>query len=93
MGLPCNPVNALGDRSLGHNFDLNKGPIHVSWFLGGRTNICYNALDRHVLAGHGDRIALYWEGNDPQHSSTVTYKQLLDMVRGLVGCVWYPAWH
>lgn len=33
------------------NFDVNKGPIHVEWFKGGTTNICYNALDRHVKAG------------------------------------------
>ena len=34
-----------------YNFDLNKGPIKIDWFQGGKTNICYNALDRHVAAG------------------------------------------
>ncbi len=28
------------------NFDVRKGPIHIEWFKGGLTNICYNALDR-----------------------------------------------
>lgn len=35
------------------NFDLNKGGIHLSWFNGGETNVCYNALDRHVKASDG----------------------------------------
>ena len=34
-----------------YNFDLSKGPIKIDWFQGGKTNICYNALDRHVAAG------------------------------------------
>ena len=34
-----------------HNFDISKGPIFSEWFRGGRTNICYNCLDRHVAAG------------------------------------------
>lgn len=52
----------------------------MEWFKGGKTNICYNALDRHVAAGHGDRIAFYWEGNDPSHHRAWTYAQLLDLV-------------
>jgi len=35
------------------NFDVRKGPISVEWFKGGITNMCYNALDRHVKAGKG----------------------------------------
>ena len=45
---------------LDYNFDLSKGPIFTKWMKGARTNICYNALDRHVHNGLGDRIAYYW---------------------------------
>jgi len=43
---------------------------------GGRTNVCYNALDRHLHAGRGERVALHWEGNDPGVDETLTYAQL-----------------
>ena len=42
------------------NFHLSKGPVELAWFAGGTTNMCFNALDRHVLAGHGDRVAFFW---------------------------------
>uniref|UniRef100_A0A1I8FEE5 acetate--CoA ligase n=1 Tax=Macrostomum lignano TaxID=282301 RepID=A0A1I8FEE5_9PLAT len=63
---------------LDYNFDLSKGGILRS--LGWRTNICYNALDRHVLAGRGDRVAFYWEGNDPEDRTSITYAELLRQV-------------
>ena len=34
----------------------------AKWFVGGRTNLCHNCLDRQVNAGHGDDVALIWEG-------------------------------
>ena len=40
-----------------YNFDTRKGPIKIEWMVGAKTNICYNALDRNVEAGHGDKIA------------------------------------
>ena len=63
------------------NFASSKGKVFTKWFSGGETNICYNAVDRHVVAGHGDQIALYHEANDEgddvQHW---TYTQVLDEV-------------
>jgi acetyl-CoA synthetase len=50
---------------LEYNFDLNDGSVNVSFFTGAQTNICYNCLDRHVLAGRGNRCAFIVEGNDP----------------------------
>lgn len=50
------------------------------WFKGGVTNICYNCLDRNVDAGNGDKIALYWEGNELGVDGTLTYTQLLHSV-------------
>lgn len=44
------------------------------------TNMCYNALDRHVAAGLGERVALYWEGNDEGDCEAVTYSSLLARV-------------
>jgi acetyl-CoA synthetase len=32
------------------------------WFVGGKTNICHNCVDRQVLNGHGNEVALLWEG-------------------------------
>lgn len=61
-----------------YNFDVRKGPVKIEWFVGAETNLTYNALDRHVEAGHGDRVAFYWEGNDLNEQSVTTYKQLLD---------------
>ncbi|KAH9424896.1 Acetyl-coenzyme A synthetase, cytoplasmic [Dermatophagoides pteronyssinus] len=68
------------DDFLDYNFDLSKGPIFTKWMKGARTNICYNALDRHVHNGLGDRIAYYWEGNETHESRSITYTQLLKEV-------------
>ncbi|GBG81530.1 hypothetical protein CBR_g32518 [Chara braunii] len=59
-----------------YNFDTRKGPVDVKWFIGAETNVCYNAIDRHIKEGNGDRVALYWEGNNPGVDATFTYKQL-----------------
>eukprot|EP00959_Pyramimonas_sp_CCMP1952_P254992 5325727-Pyramimonas_sp.AAC.1 len=53
------------DNVLSYNMDVSKGKVDVKWFAGGKTNIAYNALDRHVKAGNGDKVAFYWEGNEP----------------------------
>ena len=54
---------------------------NIKWFEGGKLNVSYNCLDRHVEAGHGDQIALIWESNDPNHTETFTYAQLLEEVK------------
>ncbi|XP_041484218.1 acetyl-coenzyme A synthetase, cytoplasmic-like [Lytechinus variegatus] len=64
-------------KLLEYNFNVNNGPVYIKWFQGATTNVCYNVLDRHVENGLGDRIAFYWEGNDPDDSSKITYGQLL----------------
>ncbi len=48
----------------------------AKWFVGGRLNISYNCLDRHVEAGYGDRIAYLWEG-EPGDTRKITYQDLL----------------
>ena len=63
------------------NFDSRKAPVSVQWFTGAETNLAFNCLDRHVEAGHGERVAFFWEGNDLGEDSTTTYSQLLAQVR------------
>ena len=50
------------------------------WFGGGRLNVSYNCLDRHVGAGRGDKVAFHWEG-EPGDTRTITYAGLLDDVQ------------
>ena len=55
--------------------DFKKAEI--KWFEGGKLNVSYNCLDRHVEAGKGDRTALIWEGNNPEEDTHFTYQELL----------------
>ena len=55
---------------------LEWDPPDARWFVGGRLNVSYNCLDRHVEAGNGDRVALHWEG-EPGDTRTITYAELL----------------
>ncbi|MGQ0832348.1 MAG: acetate--CoA ligase [Microthrixaceae bacterium] len=48
---------------------------YARWFVGGRLNVCHNAVDRHVRAGLGDRVAYHWEG-EPGDTRTITYADL-----------------
>ena len=49
---------------------------YAKWFVGGKLNASFNALDRHVLAGRGDRVALFFEG-EPGDTRAITYADLL----------------
>ncbi|XP_043812269.1 acetyl-coenzyme A synthetase, chloroplastic/glyoxysomal-like isoform X2 [Manihot esculenta] len=69
-----------GQPVFSENFDFRKGNIKIEWFRGGITNICYNCLDRNVESGNGDKIAIYWEPNDPGSQDSLTYSQLLQSV-------------
>jgi acetyl-CoA synthetase len=55
-------------------FDF-KDSISIKYFLGAKTNITYNALDRH-LEKRGDQPAILWEGNEPGADSRLTYREL-----------------
>ncbi|XP_059449350.1 acetyl-coenzyme A synthetase, chloroplastic/glyoxysomal [Corylus avellana] len=69
-----------GQQVFFENLDVKKGNVKIEWFKGGVTNICYNCLDKNVEAGIGDKIAIYWEGNEPGFDGTLTYTQLLHKV-------------
>ncbi|GHJ37720.1 acetate--CoA ligase [Streptomyces sp. TS71-3] len=58
--------------------DFSAAPF-ARWFVGGRLNVAYNCVDRHVAAGHGDRTAFHWEG-EPGDRRTISYAELKDEV-------------
>ena len=55
------------------------------WFVGGTTNACFNAVDRQVEEGHGDEVAILWEGEPVGAAGPevrrLTYRELRDEVR------------
>ncbi|XP_073861229.1 acetyl-coenzyme A synthetase, cytoplasmic isoform X14 [Macaca fascicularis] len=66
---------------LRYNFDVTKGKIFIEWMKGASTNICYNVLDRNVHEKKlGDKVAFYWEGNEPGETTQITYHELLVQV-------------
>jgi acetyl-CoA synthetase len=58
---------------------LDWRPPYAKWFVGGTLNVAYNCVDRHVDLGHGDKVALHWEG-EPGDTRTLTYAELKDEV-------------
>ncbi|KBU99057.1 acetyl-CoA synthetase Acs, partial [Mycobacterium tuberculosis NRITLD12] len=54
-----------------------SGAPFAKWFVGGELNVAYNCVDRHVEAGHGDRVAIHWEGEPVGDRRTLTYSDLL----------------
>jgi acetyl-CoA synthetase len=56
-----------------------SGAPFAKWFVGGKLNVAYNCVDRHVESGHGDQVALYFEG-EPGDQRAVTYAELQDEV-------------
>jgi acetyl-CoA synthetase len=48
----------------------------AKWFIGGKLNVAYNCVDRHVEAGRGDKVAYYWEGEPEGDTRVITYADL-----------------
>ena len=63
------------DQVLDYDFE----DVRIEWFKGGQLNASYNCLDRH-LTDKADKVAFYWEGDDPAESAVYTYRQLYDKV-------------
>ncbi|MCS6892792.1 MAG: acetate--CoA ligase [Rhodovarius sp.] len=59
--------------------DFN-GEVRIRWYEDGVLNASVSCLDRHVEAGHGDRVAIIWEGDDPSQDERITYRELLERV-------------
>lgn len=66
--------------------DTSGAPFY-RWFPDGRMNTCYNALDRHVEAGHGDRTAVIYDSAVTGVQREISYAELLDDVRALAGAL------
>mgnify|MGYP002640111018 CR=1 FL=1 len=58
--------------------DWSDAPF-AKWFIDGQLNVSYNCVDRHVEAGHGQQVAIYFEG-EPGDTRTITYQELQDEV-------------
>jgi len=57
-------------------------PPYAKWYLGGKLNVCFNCIDRHVEAGNGDKVAFHWEGEPADEIRTMTFGDLQrDVVR------------
>ena len=67
------PFTTVMDTSFG------PGDVSIKWYEDGTTNVSMNCIDRH-LATRGDQVAIIWEGDSPDESTSITYKQLHDDV-------------
>ena len=61
------------------NTTFGPGAVSIKWYEDGQTNVAANCIDRH-LAKRGDQVAILWEGDDPNESKRITYRQLHDSV-------------
>jgi acetyl-CoA synthetase len=55
---------------------LDWQPPYAKWYLGGKLNVCFNCVDRHVEAGQGSKVAYYWEGEPEEDRRTITFSDL-----------------
>jgi acetyl-CoA synthetase len=51
-------------------------PPYAKWYLGGKLNVCFNCVDRHVEAGNGDKFAYFWEGEPEGERRRITFADL-----------------
>ncbi len=56
--------------------DYDYNTAKIAWFLGGKLNVSYNCLDRHLASPKRNQAALIWEADDPHEAKTFTYLQL-----------------
>ncbi|MFK5582988.1 MULTISPECIES: acetate--CoA ligase [unclassified Serinicoccus] len=68
------------DTDFDQVLDWSQAPF-AKWFVGGRLNACVNAVDRHVEAGHGDRVAIHWVGEPADDTRDITYAELHQQVQ------------
>jgi len=61
------------------DWSYQKDDLHIKWFEGGKLNVCYNCVDRH-LDSRGDQTAIIWEGDEPDQDRRITYRELYQEV-------------
>jgi acetyl-CoA synthetase len=64
----------------------DSNPPFYKWFTDGKLNVSYNCLDRHVEAGHGNRVAFHWAGEEGEHRA-ITYAELHREVQTLANAL------
>ncbi|MGE3290669.1 MAG: propionyl-CoA synthetase [Geminicoccaceae bacterium] len=74
------------DRPWDRVLDDTKAPFY-RWFAGGRLNICYNAVDRHVAAGRGSQAAIIHDSPVTASTRTISYRELQDLVSRFAGAL------
>ena len=52
---------------------LDWQPPYAKWYVGGKLNVCFNCVDRHVEAGNGSNVAYHWEGEPEGDRRTITF--------------------
>lgn len=57
------------------NIDITDSSVSIKWFEDGVINASYNCIDRH-LSQRAKKVAMFWEGDSPEHTEKVTYQQL-----------------
>ena len=57
------------------DYSFNADNLYIKWFEGGKLNVSYNCLDRH-LETRGDQVAIIWEGDNPEEDKKITYREL-----------------
>ena len=62
------------------NTSFKPGNVDIRWFEDGTLNVSANCVDRH-LANRGDQVAIIWEGDNPNESEQITYRQLYERVQ------------
>jgi acetyl-CoA synthetase len=62
-------------------------PPYAKWYLGGKLNVAWNCLDKHVEDGRGDKVAYYWEGEPEDDRRELTYSDLLREVTKLANAL------
>jgi acetyl-CoA synthetase len=55
---------------------LEWEPPYAKWYVGGKLNVCFNCVDRHVEAGNGGKVAYYWEGEPVDDRREITFADL-----------------
>ena len=63
----------------------DSNPPFYRWFVGGKTNLCYNAVDRHALGSSKEKTAIIWESAAQGKSRTITYEELYREVNRFAG--------
>jgi len=72
-------VNWIKDYTKIKEVKYSKSNVNIKWFYDGTLNVAYNCIDRHAKV-NPERIAIIWEGDDPNNVKKITYRELLDNV-------------